>query len=134
MYIYIYMCVCVCVCASSSPPNYGNTIDIIGMGAILMDGAVIGDDSLVAAGALVTEGKVFPPKSMIVGSPAKLRRHLTAEEVESVRRSADKYVKVAQDHLLMLRMNAQTLNNATTSDCKSTSSSSTTAQPQQQKS
>lgn len=54
----------------------------IGMGAIVMDGARIGARSMVAAGALVTQGREFPPQSLIMGSPAKLARSLTDEEAE----------------------------------------------------
>jgi len=67
---------------------------IIGMGAIVMDGAVIGHNSIVGAGALVTSGKVFPPCSLITGSPARLVRALTEDEVASTEASATNYVKV----------------------------------------
>ena len=50
------------------------------MGAIVLDRAEIGDHSIVAAGALVTGGKKFPPRSMIMGSPARCVRELTDEE------------------------------------------------------
>lgn len=56
---------------------------LIGMGAIIMDGAEIGDNSLVAAGTLVPPGKKFPPYSFIVGSPAVLKRELTDNEKEN---------------------------------------------------
>jgi len=62
---------------------HGCTIEdscLIGMGAIVLDGAVIGENSVVAAGSLVAPGKKFPPKSMIMGNPAKLTRPLTDEE------------------------------------------------------
>ena len=52
---------------------------LIGMGAIIMDGAVIGEDSVVGAGALVTEGTIVPPKSLILGSPAKIARPVTTK-------------------------------------------------------
>ena len=54
---------------------------LIGMGAVILNGAVIGEDSIVGASALVTQGKAFPPRSMILGSPAKVVRPLTDEEV-----------------------------------------------------
>jgi carbonic anhydrase/acetyltransferase-like protein (isoleucine patch superfamily) len=78
---------------------------LIGMGATVMDGAVIDDDSIVAAGALVTKDKVFPPRSLIQGSPAKLVRELTAEEVAMLKASANNYTGDAKfyneefDHL-----------------------------------
>ncbi len=66
---------------------------LVGMGAVVMNRAVVGQDSLVAAGAVVTEGKMFPPGSLIVGSPARVVRALTEAEVEGLRRSAGHYVE-----------------------------------------
>ena len=66
---------------------------LIGMGAIIMDGAVVGEDSLVGAGALVTERTVIPPKSVVLGSPAKVRRPVTEEELAWIRQSSANYVK-----------------------------------------
>ncbi|ULQ58495.1 gamma carbonic anhydrase family protein [Brucepastera parasyntrophica] len=68
---------------------------IIGMGAIILNQAVIGEDSIVGAGALVTGGKTFPPKSMILGSPAKAVRELTPEELAHNRENAQHYVQLA---------------------------------------
>jgi carbonic anhydrase/acetyltransferase-like protein (isoleucine patch superfamily) len=65
---------------------------LIGMGSIVMDGAVIGEHSLVGAGSLVTEGSQFPARSLIMGRPAKVKRELTAEEVEKLEQSADNYL------------------------------------------
>jgi carbonic anhydrase/acetyltransferase-like protein (isoleucine patch superfamily) len=65
---------------------------LIGMGSILLDGAVIGRESWVAAGALVTPGKKFPPRSMIMGSPAKAVRELRADEVQAIRDSVKNYL------------------------------------------
>ena len=65
---------------------------LIGMGSIVMDGAVVGDQSLVGAGSLVTEGSKFPPRSLIVGRPAKVKRPLTEEEIKSLAQSADNYL------------------------------------------
>lgn len=72
----------------------GNRV-LVGMGATILNGAVIGDDCLVGAGALVTEGKVFPPGSLIVGSPAVVKRTLSPEALEGLKRSADVYVRNA---------------------------------------
>jgi carbonic anhydrase/acetyltransferase-like protein (isoleucine patch superfamily) len=66
---------------------------LIGMGACVLNGAVIGDDSLVGAGALVTEGKSFPPGSLIVGSPAKVVRALTPDEIAMLAIGAAHYVE-----------------------------------------
>jgi len=68
---------------------------IIGIGAVVLNGARIGRHCVVAAGALVTEGKSFPDGSMIMGSPAKVVRQLTAEQIEGVRRSARHYIENA---------------------------------------
>jgi len=65
---------------------------LIGMGATILDGAVINDDSIVAAGALVTKDKVFPPRSLIQGSPAKVVRELTSDEISMLKASALNYV------------------------------------------
>lgn len=65
---------------------------LVGMGATVLNHAEIGADSLIGANALVTEGKSFPPRSLIVGSPAKAVRDLTDEEVAGLRRSAQSYV------------------------------------------
>jgi len=75
----------------------GNRV-LIGMGATLLNGATIGDDSIVAAGSLVTEQTKFPPRSMIMGSPAKLKRPLTDAEVASILEFSDNYVKYRLDY------------------------------------
>jgi len=69
---------------------------LIGIGAVVLNGAKIGQGCLVGAGALVTEGKVFPDGSMILGSPARVVRQLTAEQLQSLRQSADHYVANAR--------------------------------------
>lgn len=71
---------------------------LIGMGVIVLDGARIGAESIVAAGALVTGGFSCPPGSMVMGRPAKVTRALTAEERQTGRRLAEKYVGVARAH------------------------------------
>ncbi len=65
---------------------------LVGMGVTIMDSAVIDDDSIVAAGSLVTKDKVFPPRSLIQGAPAKAVRELTADEVSFLKQSAINYV------------------------------------------
>ena len=72
---------------------------LIGMGAIIMDGAVIGEDSVVGAGALVTEGTIVPPKSLILGSPAKVKRPVSDKELAWIKESAENYVKYARQYL-----------------------------------
>ena len=65
---------------------------LIGIGAVVLNGAKIGKNCLVGAGALVTEGKEFPDGSMILGSPAKVVRQLTPEQIEGLRQSAQHYI------------------------------------------
>jgi carbonic anhydrase/acetyltransferase-like protein (isoleucine patch superfamily) len=65
---------------------------LIGMGAIVLDGAEIGERSIIGAGALVTGGVVIPPGSLVLGSPAKVVRTLSLDEQRGVRQWADKYV------------------------------------------
>jgi len=71
---------------------------LIGMGAIIMDGAVIGEDCVVGAGALVTERTSVPPKSLLLGSPAKVKRPVTAAELAWIRESANNYVEYARQY------------------------------------
>jgi carbonic anhydrase/acetyltransferase-like protein (isoleucine patch superfamily) len=72
---------------------------LIGMGALIMDGAVIGEDCVVGAGALVTERTIVPPKSVILGAPAKVKRPVTEAELAWIRESAQNYVKYARQYL-----------------------------------
>jgi carbonic anhydrase/acetyltransferase-like protein (isoleucine patch superfamily) len=69
---------------------------LIGMGAIILNGATIGENCLVGAGSLVTEGKQIPPGSLVIGSPGRVARELTTEEIEGLRRSAQSYVRNAR--------------------------------------
>jgi carbonic anhydrase/acetyltransferase-like protein (isoleucine patch superfamily) len=71
---------------------------LIGMGAIVLNGARIGEDSIVAAGTLITEGFVVPPRSMVMGSPGKIRRPLTDAEVAAILDSAANYVRYKKDY------------------------------------
>jgi carbonic anhydrase/acetyltransferase-like protein (isoleucine patch superfamily) len=69
---------------------------LIGIGAVVLNGAVIGKHCLVGAGSLVTEGKVFPDGSMILGSPAKVVKQLTPEQIAGLQASAQHYVANAK--------------------------------------
>ncbi len=69
---------------------------LIGMGAVILNDAVIGKDCIVGASALVTQGKAFPPRSMILGSPAKVVRPLTDDEVAHLRPHAEAYIDLAR--------------------------------------
>jgi carbonic anhydrase/acetyltransferase-like protein (isoleucine patch superfamily) len=77
---------------------------LIGMGAIVLSGVVIGDESLVAAGALVPQGKEFEPRSLLVGSPVRRLRTLSDEEVEElIQPGVQTYVQNAVDYGQALR-------------------------------
>ncbi len=71
---------------------------LIGMGAVILDYAVIGKESIVGAGSLVTKGKRFPPRSLIMGSPAKFVRELTEEEISGILSNAESYVEILKDY------------------------------------
>ncbi len=79
---------------------------LVGMGAIIMDGAVIGEDSVVGAGALVTEGTIVPPKSLILGSPARVKRPVTDQELAWIKESAQNYVTYSRQYLTTSGKNA----------------------------
>ncbi|HYG22720.1 MAG TPA: gamma carbonic anhydrase family protein [Verrucomicrobiae bacterium] len=65
---------------------------LVGMGAIILDGAVIGEQSIIGARALVTQGTRIPPGSMVLGAPAKVTRALTQQERDGLKYWAEKYV------------------------------------------
>jgi carbonic anhydrase/acetyltransferase-like protein (isoleucine patch superfamily) len=80
---------------------HGCTIEdacLIGMSATILDGAVIGKESIVGAGSLVTKNKIFPPRSLIMGSPAKVVRELTEDEVNELYASAKRYVSFKNNY------------------------------------
>ena len=66
---------------------------LVGMGAVILDGAVIGKQSLIGAKALVTQGTKIPPGSLVLGAPAKVVRKLTKEERTGLKWWAQKYVE-----------------------------------------
>ena len=68
---------------------------LVGIGSTVLNGASIGRDSIVGAGALITENKAFPDGSLILGTPAKVARALSAEEIAKIAWSADVYVENA---------------------------------------
>lgn len=72
---------------------------LIGMGAIVLDGAEIGARSIVGAGALVTGGKKFPPGSLILGSPAKAVKQLSLDEQAGIKVWAERYVELSRVYL-----------------------------------
>ena len=85
---------------------HGCTVEdgsLIGMQAVILNGAVIGRHCLVGAGALVTEGKTFPERSLILGTPAKVVRTLSDEEVAGLETSARHYTERGQQYRQTLR-------------------------------
>lgn len=107
------------VTRKKSPLNIGNSVTVghrvllhgctignhvlVGMGSVVMDDAVIGDECVIGAGSLVTQGKKFPPRSLIMGSPAKVIRPLTEEEVGFLEKSAENYVRDSAEYRVYVR-------------------------------
>jgi carbonic anhydrase/acetyltransferase-like protein (isoleucine patch superfamily) len=80
---------------------HGCTIEdevLVGMGATIMDHAVIGTNSIVGAGALVTQRTEIPPRSMVLGQPAEVVRELTHAEVAGIQQGAENYVRYSAVH------------------------------------
>jgi carbonic anhydrase/acetyltransferase-like protein (isoleucine patch superfamily) len=80
---------------------HGCTIEdrcLIAIGAIVLDGAEIGEECMIGAAALVTPGTRVPPGHLVLGSPARVVRPLTAEERDQVRATAAKYVRYAEQY------------------------------------
>ena len=71
---------------------------LIGIGAVVLDGAEIGPESIVAAGALVPPGMKVPPRTMVRGLPAKVVRELSDDDVAGIRRSAAGYVALRLEY------------------------------------
>lgn len=71
---------------------------LIGMGAIVMNGAFIGRGSIVAAGALIPEGVQIPPSSLVVGAPGKVRRETTQEERGGIAFTGEHYAALREEH------------------------------------
>jgi carbonic anhydrase/acetyltransferase-like protein (isoleucine patch superfamily) len=81
---------------------HGCTIEnqcLIGMGAILLNGSHVGTGSIVAAGTLLVEGMKVPPRSLVMGSPGKVKRTLSDAEVLDIQAYADRYVNLRLDYL-----------------------------------
>jgi carbonic anhydrase/acetyltransferase-like protein (isoleucine patch superfamily) len=72
---------------------------LIGMGAILLNGSHVGSDSIVAAGTLVSERTVIPPRSLVMGSPGKVRRRLTDAELAFILEGAANYVRYRLEYM-----------------------------------
>lgn len=72
---------------------------LIGMGSRLLDGSVIGEEALIGAGALVPEGMEVPPRTLVLGVPGKVRRDLTGDELERVRKNSSYYLEYKETYL-----------------------------------
>lgn len=72
---------------------------LIGMSSTILDGAEIGDYTIIGAGSLVTGGKKIPPRVLCMGSPAKVVRNLTEEEIESLKINAEHYIKLSKEYM-----------------------------------
>ena len=66
------------------------------MGAIILNNAKIGKNTIIGAGSLVTQGKSFPEGVLILGNPAKVVRELTDDEIKNIQKSADNYVNLSK--------------------------------------
>ncbi len=84
-------------CAIIHGCTIGNSV-LIGMGAIVLDGAVIEDNVIVGAGALVPQGKRIPKNSLVLGSPCKVIRELTEEEIKELEESVTLYVNRSKNY------------------------------------
>lgn len=66
---------------------------LVGIGAVVLDNSVVGENSIIAAGSLIPPGKIYPAGSLIMGSPAKVVKQLSEQEIESIRDYAERYLK-----------------------------------------
>jgi carbonic anhydrase/acetyltransferase-like protein (isoleucine patch superfamily) len=83
---------------------HGCTVEshcLIGMRATLLNNVVVGESSIVGAGALLTEGTRIPPRSLVLGMPAKVKRALTEEEVQTIDEYARRYYEYKETYLGM---------------------------------
>jgi carbonic anhydrase/acetyltransferase-like protein (isoleucine patch superfamily) len=71
---------------------------LVGMGAIVMNGAVVGEECIIAAGAVVTEGTVIPPGSVVMGVPGKVVKQVTPGQKDGIRKNAESYVALAKSY------------------------------------
>lgn len=77
---------------------------LIGIGAILLDGVDVGESSMVAAGSLVTPGTKIPPRSLVMGSPARVKRELTDAECADYQSIAKRYVHYRDDYMSRVKL------------------------------
>lgn len=72
---------------------------LVGMGAIVLDGVEVGEGSVIAAGAVLPPGKKYPPRVLIMGSPAQVKREVTEQDYQGLLHSAEHYVELASMHM-----------------------------------
>lgn len=72
---------------------------LIGIGSIVLDDVTVGEESFIAAGSLITPGTVIPPRSMVMGAPARIRRQVTDEEVARIDQHWQHYVEYKNQYL-----------------------------------
>ncbi|MDC7233474.1 MAG: gamma carbonic anhydrase family protein [Spirochaetales bacterium] len=72
---------------------------LVGMGAVVLNGAEVGEESLIGAGSLVSQGMKIPPRSLVLGSPAKVVKELKPSMIEAIRRNGAAYVSNSADYL-----------------------------------
>ncbi|MBN2734256.1 MAG: gamma carbonic anhydrase family protein [Methanomicrobiaceae archaeon] len=105
---------CVVHVSENSPVNIGKYVTVghgaiihgctikdrvlVGMGAIILNGAVIGEDTIIAAGAVITENKVIPPGSLVMGVPGKVVRELDSEQKKGIVKNAEVYINLAKEY------------------------------------
>ena len=73
---------------------------LIGMGTVIMDGAIIEKDCVIGAGSLITERMHIPPQSLVLGTPGRVKRPLTEVELNWIKESAQNYIRYARQYLL----------------------------------
>jgi len=81
---------------------HGCTVEdrcLVGMGAVLLNGVTVGSGSIIAAGTLLPEGTHVPPRSLVMGSPGKVRRTLTDVDLDEIQMYADRYVSYRLDYM-----------------------------------
>jgi carbonic anhydrase/acetyltransferase-like protein (isoleucine patch superfamily) len=79
---------------------------LVGMGATVLNGAQVGEESIIAAGTLIPQGMKVPPRSLVMGVPGKVLRETTGEEREGLRRYSANYHEYKESYLAELQRNA----------------------------
>ena len=71
---------------------------LVGMGAVVLNGAKVGDGSIIGAGAVITEGKNIPPNSVVVGVPGRIVKQTDADQQQHILNNAASYVELAKEY------------------------------------